>query len=1204
MKKKLLKLCSVVLIISMVLGNVISVSADTNSAETTGMTFSSTLKGVVANPFESGIKTLEATISLPETLPEGVANYEGVIMGSYGEPGVLPSMSFSINTTGYAFLFYHYKDTEGVTQTIRLFINKSLKTGEPMHVAFVLEDDSETGFTNVSGYVNGDNVGFAPSSTYPDGKLPISITFPTNKFCVGGDHRTGNASYFKGEIYSIAAYSDMRSQDEIKNNMSSVDAADAGLMAYYDLTTVNNSTTQVNNTSVNDTTNKYSLNLIETWMDERRPALDQDNIAYSIALVGDTQIATEYDVMNDQANENGVVAGIYQWLLENKEEKNIQFVVGLGDIVQSEGTYALNQKTDNAAVVKTDEVKKAEWDYALSQIKTLNDEIPYSLIRGNHDPQAEYIEYVTQETYGKDIDGALDETMLNTWQELVVGDIKYLIMSLDLGASDTELKWAEDVIKTHPNHNVIITTHAYLNDDGTTLDANDAYHPDQYNTTGSKYPDATHNRNNGDEMWDNYFSKYDNIVMIVSGHIGSDDIIMSQAEGVNGNKVAQLLVDPQDLDFNLAKLTNANPESPTGMVCLLNFSADGKTVQVEQYSTNREQWYMSTSQFTFEMDVVEDANQKLLFNTQQMEVANGVRPFSYDNSHCATVQSQIILSAGYTNVISWCAPSDGLLKLTDMSVGFHSSQSTGLNASGVSREVEFAITDENGKILSNRGSVLTLNSTQTSVNNMSIELYEMKAGEKIHFVFHGNAVNTNLIICQPQMKFSSDMGNTWSDVCKTRSGYVVPWPASASFTASSYEQGMGGFYYEYSRSYEMVECREPEYLHVEAYEMKDGRSENAGFPYMYKNYSCMTAHNQIIATAGHTNIIAYQATDDGEIFVDDMQVWIANYNTTGRKISFAVIDSNGKILSNNGRLYITDTTYTNDADAIENAENIIVSKVSIKKGERIYFVFHSISGSVNSIRCNAKILFCKSGETQWSQVNDNSKNPSTMSLYSKDNYINASTNNTVVPTQGFGNFYYMYSLENTSNPSGVTIGTEKEDKVTVYEKVVSGKSYVDKYVVNADASGSVTSYIDIDMLNIKKQTKVNEKNEALTDIRFIASVDNLSYQKVGFLFTKDEAVANDATQFTATSGKVKESANRPTTKVYTKIKEADIYRKASEIYAEDGCNTAYGFAFEMKKIPANDGTIYVRAYVLLEDGQTYVYGEPRAINVTAAGTVN
>lgn len=1213
MKKKLLRLCSIVLVISMVLGNLVSLAADdtTSTGTEKGMDFSTTLKGVIENPFDSNIKTVEATICLPT----GNLGVENNILATTGS-GKLPNMSFKITHTGYPAFYYNYdsddSDESTVNTAVTTIFNTTVNTGKATHVAFVLADDGNT--TTVSCYVDGKSIAVHSVSASQGGakledasQLSYLVETPSSDaFVVGGNYSTANTGYFKGEIYSLAVYSNARTLDDIAADITAVDTEDADLMAYYDLTTVDGSTTKVVNGSANDTDNTYSLNIIETWMDTRRPALNEEDIAYSIALVGDTQIATEYDVYyeEDETKEK-VVAGIYDWLLENKEEKNIEFVIGLGDIVQGESTYALNRD-----LTKDADAQEAEWIYAMEQIHTLDGEIPYSLIRGNHDSQAMYNKYVTQAGHGNVINGALDDTMLNTWQELVVGDIKYLIMSLDLGASDTELAWAEEVIKTHPNHNVIISTHAYLNDDGTTLDENDAYYPALYESAA--YPNATHNRNNGDEMWDNYFSKYDNIVMIVSGHIGSDDVIMEPAIGDNGNTVAQMLIDPQSLDNTLVKAG----DTPTGMICLLNFSADGKTVQVEQYSTANGQWYMSTSQMTFEMNVIKAANQKLNFNhaqlmTKDLPNAAGTakRQFGYNFGACATTNAQVIVSAGYTNVISYCAPSDGLIKITDMTVGYHTSQ----QVTTTSRKVEFAVTDESGRILTNRGDILTLKTADAkyTYSGLAMETIEVQQGDCLYFVFHGVTGSANLITCHPNIALSTDEGQNWTTVSTSNQYYVVPWPANTNtYKSTNYEQGMDGFYYQYSTEYEKVDYKKPEYLYINPQDMGDYRTATdkttgnkyVDFPFRYKNNECMTSYNQIIAGAGYTNVIAYEATENGTICIDEMKVWLHSTGTgeSVRTVEFAVVNETGKILSNNGQIYTINSydTYTNAKNA---AENLIVSKQEVESGERIYFVFHGIKGSTNILRCNINILFSAENENAFTQVNTNSPHAD-MTLYASDNYVTDTSMETidVASYQGKGNFYYQYSTENISNVEGIQVGDETEGIVTIYEAPVEDATYHDKCITEV-ASGGTVEYVDIDMLNVKKQCKINSEDGTLTDVRFIASVDNLSYQKAGFLFTKNETIAKDTELFV--EGEIPDKANRDTTKVYTMLLANGIYRKASDIYADDSCNTTYAYVFEMTGIPANDGTIYVRAYVLLDDG-TYVYGEPSAIVVTAAGKVN
>ena len=300
--------------------------------------------------------------------------------------------------------------------------------------------------------------------------------------------------------------------------------------------------------------------------------------AYTFAVIPDTQIVAENDVTKGQTN----LAKLYDWIVANKESKNIQFVFGLGDV--------------------TDNNNDAEWTLAQTQNeKLLAAGIPYSVVRGNHDlswygkdKEAEnytvddYTNYIGTEAYRAQFGGFYSEdNVANSWTTLEVAGIKYLMITLDWGAKDAILNWASDIIYQHPDHNVIITTHAYLFRDGTTIDDGDLVPPS-----------ANGGVNDGDDMWDKLVSKHENIVLVMSGHDPNENIIVNRSTGDNGNTVTAMLIDAQDAEAQ---------EGSMGMVALLHFSADGKTVQVEYYSTAKEKYFMAENQFTTQLDVVQKA---------------------------------------------------------------------------------------------------------------------------------------------------------------------------------------------------------------------------------------------------------------------------------------------------------------------------------------------------------------------------------------------------------------------------------------------------------------------------------------------------------------------------------------------------------------------------------------------------------------------
>ena len=97
-------------------------------------------------------------------------------------------------------------------------------------------------------------------------------------------------------------------------------------------------------------------------------------------------------------------------------------------------------------------------------------------------------------------------------------------------------------------------------------------------------------------MWDKLIKKYENIVLVLSGHDPCDYVVYAQDKGTNGNVVTQMLVDPQGVD---------KAQGGVGLVTMLYFSADGKTMQVETYSTDKKAFFLEDNQFTLTLDLAE-----------------------------------------------------------------------------------------------------------------------------------------------------------------------------------------------------------------------------------------------------------------------------------------------------------------------------------------------------------------------------------------------------------------------------------------------------------------------------------------------------------------------------------------------------------------------------------------------------------------------
>ncbi len=480
------------------------------------------------------LKTKEPIKKMPMTyeawlkLPKGYNDRGGIIIGNY--EGSKACINFEVNTRGNPRIYYMSKNGAVSEQVFAA----DVRTGDWAHLAIVNDFNNGKAYC----YINGELVQTVEKTLKGD--------VPDVVYCVGGDLRSGNVQYFKGKISSVTLFSDVRTAEEIKADMNGVDSSADNLLVRYEL-----DENQKAKTIEDKSSNKIDLILERNWVEssDKEPLKDY---AYSMAVIGDIQIVTER--YPEQLH------SIFDWIVDNAESHKIKYVFGLGDTTNSD--------------------TEKEWTLAKSQFDKFNGVVPYSIVRGNHDSTTKFNKYFGDSEYKDSYFDSYNDKIENTARTLTVGDTKYLIFTLDYGASDAVLKWAGDLCDSNPDCKVIVTTHAYLFRDGTTLDQSDVCPPA---TTGGS--------NNGDHIWKKFVSKHSNIVLVLSGHDPCDDVIITQTEAEGGNTVTQMLVDPQGMDV----------PSPKGMVCMLYFSEDGSNVQVEYYSTIRNQFFRDRNQTSFEL---------------------------------------------------------------------------------------------------------------------------------------------------------------------------------------------------------------------------------------------------------------------------------------------------------------------------------------------------------------------------------------------------------------------------------------------------------------------------------------------------------------------------------------------------------------------------------------------------------------------------
>jgi hypothetical protein len=231
-----------------------------------------------------------------------------------------------------------------------------------------------------------------------------------------------------------------------------------------------------------------------------------------------------------------------RWIVASRDRLNTVFVVHEGDVTELD--------------------YDPEWELAAEAMGELDGVVPYALCVGNHDlgcvPRAfaprgrwktaanrhsHFAQYFPRGKYTGEpwFGGSMDNTLVNAYYTFAAAGMPFLIISLEFKPRDEALEWADRVVTAHPDHRVIVLTHAYLNNERRGQKRLERG-MDGYDVEG----------NNGEQMWDRFVSQHANIFMVLCGHVGGAG--RDEAEGRldstgrHGNTVYQLLSDYQFWD--------------------------------------------------------------------------------------------------------------------------------------------------------------------------------------------------------------------------------------------------------------------------------------------------------------------------------------------------------------------------------------------------------------------------------------------------------------------------------------------------------------------------------------------------------------------------------------------------------------------------------------------------------------------------------
>ncbi|MEN3324976.1 metallophosphoesterase [Mariniflexile soesokkakense] len=251
------------------------------------------------------------------------------------------------------------------------------------------------------------------------------------------------------------------------------------------------------------------------------------------------------------------------------QNNRFSFVLHVGDITQNNSVE--------------------EWHIAKKGFSLLDGKIPYCLALGNHDmgsgagkfadtrntslantffPINEYV--ANSKTIATFPKNSID----NSCAEYHLIDEKWLVFSLEFGPRNKTIQWANALIKKHPNHKIIINTHAYLYNDSSLHDGDDWYLPQKYGVGAATGDDAV---NDGGQLWEKLIKTNKNILMVFSGHILGSGVGKLVSKNDYGTEVFQMLA-------NYQKNVKGVEKGDSGYLRIIKVDKKEKTISVKTYS--------------------------------------------------------------------------------------------------------------------------------------------------------------------------------------------------------------------------------------------------------------------------------------------------------------------------------------------------------------------------------------------------------------------------------------------------------------------------------------------------------------------------------------------------------------------------------------------------------------------------------------------
>lgn len=219
------------------------------------------------------------------------------------------------------------------------------------------------------------------------------------------------------------------------------------------------------------------------------------------------------------------------WIVANRVRLNIRAVIGLGDV------------TEGSTIQEYDEALKG-WNVIKAS------RLIYMPMRGNHDfPESLWNQYFGTKYFNRMawFGGAYNNSTSCYYTKFTEGSQKYLVMAMGFTPNSSQIRWAQKVLNNNTDCKVIVAAHSYLDITGFT-------------------PEGT-------TLWNKLINNNKNIFLVVCGHMHYPYSVYLIGTGRNGNRVNELRVDYQDLNYGAGYMEILKFEPLKGRIETSTYSA-------------------------------------------------------------------------------------------------------------------------------------------------------------------------------------------------------------------------------------------------------------------------------------------------------------------------------------------------------------------------------------------------------------------------------------------------------------------------------------------------------------------------------------------------------------------------------------------------------------------------------------------------------